>query len=88
MNEVDEMRRQAARARSAAWRRRKSRGALVIPVEVAPSDLAGLERLALLPVGERDPQVIGKAVVQFLAAARPLAAVGDALWPAEAEPRA
>jgi hypothetical protein len=88
MNGVDEKRRQAARERSAAWRRRKSRGALVIAVEVAPSDLAGLERLALLAVGERGPQAIGAAVVRFLAAARPLAAVGDALWPAEAEPRA
>jgi hypothetical protein len=50
--------------------------------------LASLERLALPAVGERGPQAIGAVVVRFLAAARPLAAVGDALGPAEAEPRA
>jgi hypothetical protein len=88
MNRVDEKRRQAARERSAAWRERKRRGALVVAVEVERSDLAGLERLALLPVGERDPHAIGCAVAQFLAAARPLAAVGDALWPTDAKPLA
>lgn len=88
MDDLTKKRRLAARDRSAAWRKRKSRGALVVSVEIERPDLAGLERLALLSVGERDPQAIGAAVARFLAAARPLAAVGDVLWPAEAGPGA
>jgi hypothetical protein len=84
---MNEARRLAARDRSAAWRDRRRRGALVVGIEVEPPDLAGLERLALLPVGKRDPQAVGAAVARFLAAARPLAAVGDALWPQPAELR-
>jgi len=84
MTKAAESQRRAARERSAAWRDRKRRGVMLVTLEVAPSDLAGLERLALLPAGERDPSMVACAVGQFLAAARPLAAVGDALWPAAA----
>ena len=81
MPEVTEAQRKAACARSAAWRDRKRRGAMLVMVEVEETTLAGLERLALLPVGERDPGIVAEAVERFLAGARPLAAVGDALWP-------
>ena len=81
MSEATEAQREAARLRSAAWRDRKRRGAMLVMVEVEETTLAGLERLALLPMGERDPGMVAEAVGRFLAAARPVAAIGDALWP-------
>ncbi len=48
---------EAARQRSAAYRDRKRRGAMVVQIEVEPTDIAALERLALLKVGERNPYV-------------------------------
>lgn len=77
-------RRDSGRLRSEAYRDRRRRGVLLVSVEVDRNDIAGLERLALLSVGERDPVNVGRAVARFLAATRPVAAVGDALWP---EPR-
>ena len=54
-------------------------------IEIDPSALARLERLALLPPGERSLEAISEAVARFVHAAAPLAAVGDALWPEAAE---
>jgi len=39
----------------------------------------------VLPPGERSLEAITEAVARFIQAAAPLAAVGDALWPEEAE---
>ena len=50
-------------------------------VEVGPYQVAALERLALLDVGDRDKGSIAAAVSQFLEAAPYLSAMGDALWP-------
>ena len=74
-------RREMARQRNELYRARKRRGALLITLEIEPDHLAGLERLALLRVGERDPGAVARAAAQFLAAARPLAELGDELWP-------
>jgi hypothetical protein len=57
---------------------------LLIPVEIGPLQMAGLERLGLLAVGERgDKAAIARAVTRYLDSAAPVAAVGDALWPAD-----
>lgn len=73
------------RERSRAYRSRQRRGVVWAWIEIEPRALAGLERLALLPVGERSLEAISQAVARFVQAAAPLAAVGDALWPEEAE---
>lgn len=54
-------------------------------IEIDPSAVARLERLALLPPGEHSLEAISEAVARFVHAAAPLAAVGDALWPEAAE---
>ena len=81
---TDEQRRQLARERVEAWRERRRSGRLLIPVEIGPLQMAGLERLGLLAVGERgDKAAIAWAVTRYLDSAAPVAAVGDALWPAD-----
>jgi hypothetical protein len=55
----------------------------LVSVEVGPQELAAFERLALLERNERDKRAVASAVMQFLAAAAPVAAVGDAIWPAD-----
>jgi hypothetical protein len=54
-------------------------------LELEPRDLATLERLALLEPGDRDAQRMATAAAQFLKAAPYVAAMGDALWPAQRE---
>ena len=75
-------RRERNRLRARAYRERRRRGDVWAWISVSPKALAGLERLALLPVGDRSPEAVSEAVAQFIHAAAPLAAVGDALWPA------
>ena len=53
----------------------------MVTVEVGPYQVAALERLALLEVGDRDKGSIATAVNRFLQAAPHLSAMGDALWP-------
>jgi len=81
MTTTDEGRRQAARRRSEEYRDRRRRGALVVSIEVGPHDLHGLERLGLLPRGERAPCAVACAVAQFLAGAGAVADLGAALFP-------
>jgi len=73
--------RERGRERSEAYRERRRRGRMVTTVEVGPRQLAALERLALLNVGDRDKAAIGRAVTRFLETAPHLSAMGDALWP-------
>jgi hypothetical protein len=82
----DEQRRQLARERVEAFRTRRRTGRLLVPVEVSPLQLAGLERLGLLERGARDKDAIASAIMRFLNATSPVATVGDALWPADEEP--
>jgi hypothetical protein len=70
-----------ARIRSAEYRDRRRRGAMVTWVEVEPRDLAALERLGLLEAGEREMGAVGNAVARFLAAAPAVALMGDSLYP-------
>jgi hypothetical protein len=56
---------------------------VLVLVEVGPHQLAALERLALLDVGERDKACIAAAVFRFLDVAPHITAAGDALWPVE-----
>jgi len=79
---TDDDRREAARRRSEDYRDRKRRGVMVVSIEVPPADLHGLERLGLLPRGERDPYAVACAVAQFLAGVRAVADLGAALFPA------
>lgn len=74
-------RRALNRERARAYRSRQRRGVVWAWIEIEPRALAGLERLALLPAGERSLDAISEAVARFVHAAAPLAAVGDALWP-------
>ena len=67
--------------RSRAYRSRQRRGVVWAWIEIEPRALAGLERRALLPPGERGLEAISQAMVRFVEAAAPLAAVGDAIWP-------
>jgi hypothetical protein len=71
------------RERARAYRERRRRGQVWAWIAVDPSALAGLERLALLPAGDRSVEAVSEAVAQFVHAAAPLAAVGDALWPGQ-----
>jgi hypothetical protein len=79
--------RQRARERSEAYRQRRRQGRVVTVIEVGARQLAALERLALLDVGDRDKASIGRAVCRFLEVAPHLSAMGDALWPEADEPR-
>ena len=74
-------RREQARLRSEAYRERQFHGRLLVSLEVSRTQIAALERLALLDVGERDRDCIAWAVGRFLDAAPHLSALGDALWP-------
>lgn len=74
-------RRERNRLRARAYRDRRRRGVVWAWIEVDRKTLAGLERLALLPAGDRSLEAISEAVARFVHAAAPLAAVGDALWP-------
>ena len=73
--------RELARSRSEAYRDRRRHGRILVSVEVGPYQVAALERLALLDVGDRDKGSIAAAVNRFLRAAPHLSAMGDALWP-------
>lgn len=83
--QADDDRREWARKRNEAFRERRRRGRVVVHVEVGPPQLAALERLALLEVGERNKACIGRAVTRFLDAAPHVSELGDALWPPEEE---
>lgn len=78
-------RREAARRRSEEYRQRRRRGVLLVSIEVPPDDLHGLERLGLLPRGERDPYTVACAVAQFLGGAGAVAALGAALFPGDGD---
>jgi hypothetical protein len=52
-----------------------------LAIELAPRELAALERLALLETGDRDPRRLAAAAAQTHASAPHVAAMGDALWP-------
>jgi hypothetical protein len=62
-------------------RERRRYGRVSVSIEVGSRQLAALERLALLDVGDRDKRSIACAVIRFLRAAPDLSAIGDALWP-------
>ena len=83
MTRTDEQRRQLARERVEACRERRRSGRLLIPVAIGPRQMQSLERLGLLAVGERNKAAIAWAVTRYLDSAAPVAAVGDALWPAD-----
>ncbi len=78
--------RERARERSEAYRQRRRYGRVSVSIEVGQHQLAALERLALLDVGDRDKKSIALAVSQFLNAAPHVSAMGDALWPEGEEP--
>ena len=78
-------RRAVNRERARAYRSRRRRGVVWAWIEIEPHALAGLERLALLPSGERSLEAISDAVARFVHAAAPLASLGDALWPEACE---
>jgi hypothetical protein len=80
---ADERRRQDGRERSEAYRERRRHGLVLVSIEVEPRQLAALERLALLEAGQRDKSCIAWAISRFLDAAPHVAALGDALWPAD-----
>ena len=80
---MDEQRRQLARERVEACRERRRSGSLLVSVAVGPMQMEGLERLGLLGVGERGKAAIAAAVMRYLDSAAPVAAVGDAIWPAD-----
>jgi len=82
--EILAQRRERNRMRARAYRERRRRGEIWAWISISPKALAGLERLALLPAGDRSLDAVSEAVARFVHAAAPLAAVGDALWP---EPR-
>jgi hypothetical protein len=73
--------RERARERSEAYRERRRHGRVSVSIEVGPHQLAALERLSLLDVGDRDKTSVALAVSQFLNAAPHVSAMGDALWP-------
>lgn len=81
MTKPDIGRRALARLRTEAYRQRRRYGRVLVPVEVSAQQVAALERLALLDIGQRDKASIGQAVSRFLDAARHVSALGDALWP-------
>ena len=82
---TDKGARERARERSEAYRKRRRHGRVSVPIEIGPHQLAALERLALLGVGDRDKVAIAGAVTRFLDAAPHLSALGDALWPESEE---
>jgi hypothetical protein len=75
--------RERARDRSEAYRGRRRHGRILVSVEIESHQLAALERLALLEVGNRDKKAVAAAVQRFLEAAPHISAVGDALGPAK-----
>jgi hypothetical protein len=82
---TDQQRREQGRHRSEAYRDRRRRRRMLVSVEVGPPEIAALERLALLDVGERNKACIAWAVSRFLDVAPQISALGDALWPANEE---
>lgn len=85
MSATTDQRREQGRERSEAYRERRRHGRVLVSVEVEPHHLAALEQLALLDNGERGRDCIAWAVARFLEAAPTVAALGDALWPADEE---
>ena len=79
---ADDMTRHAmGLARSQAYRERRRRGALCVVVEIERDELHALERLGVLPVGERDLAAVGAAVARFMGTADAVARMGEALYP-------
>jgi len=85
MSEMDaeQARLQKQRQQAEAYRERRRRGAILVPVALEPDAVAGLEALGMLEAGNRDPQALAGAVNRFLAGAATLAELGSAWWPAE-----
>lgn len=84
VSDATEAQRLRNRERARAYRDRRRRGVIWAWIEIQPHEVAGLERPGLLPRGDRSLEAVSEAVARFVAAAAPLAAVGDALWPAPA----
>ena len=82
---TDEQREQG-RQRTQAHRERRRHGRVLVSVEIGPSQLTALERLALLVIGERDKACIAWAISRFLVTAPHVSALEDALWSAAGEP--
>jgi hypothetical protein len=82
---TDEQREQG-RQRTQAHRERRRHGRVLVSVEIGPSQLTALERLALLDIGGRDKACIAWAVSRFLDTAPHVAALEDALWSVGEEP--
>jgi hypothetical protein len=80
-----EHRRAQWRQRAEAARDRRRRGVTPVTVELGLHAIAALERLSLVEPGDRDPRHMAVACSRFLAAAPHVAAIGDAIWPAEEE---
>jgi hypothetical protein len=76
------------RERVAAYDDRVRHGRVLVPIEVDPRQLRGLERLGLVERGDRDKVAIARAVTRYLDSAWHLANVGDAIWPADEEDEA
>lgn len=77
----DSDRARSARERSAAYRDRRRRGAILVSVALGFAELRALERLNLLAEGERDPRQVAEAAERFLAALPAVAAIPKALYP-------
>jgi hypothetical protein len=73
--------RERARDRSEAYRYRRRAGCVLVSVSVGPHQMAALERLAFLEVGDRDKTSVALAVMRFLEGAPYIGAMGDAFWP-------
>jgi hypothetical protein len=54
---------------------------MLVTLEVEPAEIHALERIGLLPRGERAPYAVACAVAQFLQGAGPVAQLGAALFP-------
>ncbi len=83
--EILAQQRERNRIRARAYRARRRRGEIWAWISIDPKALAGLERLGLLPAGDRSLDAVSEAVARFVHAAAPVSAVGDALWPGQSD---
>ena len=83
---TNDQRREQGRERIRAYRERRRHGRVLVSVEIGPSHLTALERLALLDTGDRDKASIAWAVSRFLGTVPHVSALEDALWSAGEEP--
>ncbi len=67
--------------RSAAYRRRRRSGAMVLQIEADPRVIAALRRLGLVQGDGTDRAAIADAAARFLTCAPSIAAMGEALFP-------